>query len=89
MVIDLGFGIQATQFHCRLYGINAPELAKPGGKESRDYLRSLLPVGAQVLVYSHDWDKYGGRFDGVIYYQGAPATINDQMVTSGHAVRMP
>lgn len=72
--IDLGFDhqIAALDFNgkrniaCRVYGINAPELNTEAGIKAREFAESLLPVGSRVTVVSKGWDKYGGRFDGVI-----------------------
>lgn len=86
MRIDLGFGIFAEQFACRFYGINAPELSTDEGKRSRDHLEEIMPVGSKVLVISHSWDKYGGRFDGEITLNGV--SINHAMVDDGYAVEM-
>ena len=85
--LDLGFGIHATAFSARLYGINAPELSIATGPASRDYLISVMPVGSHVAVISYGWDKYGGRFDAVVMLNGV--NVNDLMVSSGHAVPMP
>lgn len=63
--VDLGF-------HChyrtpvRLLGCNARELSDVGGKEARDNLRALLPVGAPVMVSTVKIDKFGGRYDAAI-----------------------
>lgn len=85
--LDLGFGIHATDFRGRIFGINAPELSTPEGKAARDFLLEHLPVGSQVRVISHGWDKYGGRFDAEVRY-GAPDFNSDVatlMLSSGHA----
>ena len=63
--LDLGFGIHLmAPVSCRIFGINAPELATPEGKISLAYAVSLAPNGTDVTVTSHGWDKYRGRFDG-------------------------
>jgi len=91
--IDLGFSqyiisinpiTNARQMSCRLYGINAPELSTPDGIVSLTYIKSILPIGAVVDIVSYGWDKYGGRFDGVVTYNDQ--NINDLMISSGHAV---
>ena len=46
---DLGRRIYSED-SIRLYRINAPELSQAGGKEARDYLRNLVPIGADVRV---------------------------------------
>jgi endonuclease YncB( thermonuclease family) len=33
----------------------------PGGKEARDNLASLIPVGTTLKVQSSEWDKYSNR----------------------------
>lgn len=42
----------------RLAGIDAPELAQPFGKESRNYLEQLI-LGRKVEVAERSMDKYG------------------------------
>jgi endonuclease YncB( thermonuclease family) len=86
VTLDLGFGINYT-ISCRFYGINAPELSTDAGKLARDHLASIMPNGSAVTILSYGWDKYGGRFDGVITYQGA--VVNAQMVSDGFAIKIP
>ena len=85
LVIDLGWDL-TLKGRCRVYGINAPELSTKEGQAARDYARVLLPLGEVVRVLSHDWDKYGGRFDGDLTLPDGRdfATL---MVESGHAIR--
>jgi endonuclease YncB( thermonuclease family) len=64
--IDLGvgtwhFGMSQAGIGLRLDGCNARELAMPGGKEARDNLASLIPVGSVIKVQSSEWDKYSNR----------------------------
>ena len=82
--IDMGRRIYSED-SIRLYRINAPELSQAGGKEARDYLRSLVPLGALVRVQTHKnaRDKYG-RWLGDVWYNGI--CVNDHLVDSGHAV---
>ena len=81
---DLGRRIYSED-SIRLYRINAPELSQAGGKEARDYLRSLVPLGALVRVQTHKnaRDKYG-RWLGDVWYNSI--CLNDHLVDSGHAV---
>lgn len=87
--IDLGFSIWWRGPHIRMVGINAPEIRQgnAAGYASRDYLRALLPVGAVVVLRTEKdhADKYGGRWLGTFIVDGV--NINEQMVTSGHAIR--
>ena len=93
--IDLGFdhtivtmGIDGTRrLSCRVFGINAPELDTPDGKVALKFALQLCPVGTHVLVSSHGWDKYGGRFDGEIILPDG-SSFGDVMVKGGHAVVM-
>lgn len=64
-LLDLGFNL-TLQMPVRLLGINARELAMPGGVEARDALAALLPPGTRIWVDSVSWDKYGGRIDGLV-----------------------
>ena len=81
---DLGRRIYSED-SIRLYRINAPELSQAGGKEARNYLRSLVPIGAVVRVQTHKnaSDKYG-RWLGDVWYNGI--CLNDHLVDSCHAV---
>jgi micrococcal nuclease len=86
--IDCGFGIWTANQSLRLLGIDAPELGKPGGKESRDYLRGLLPVGTAVTIRTvkDETEKYGRLLATIWDRDGAYGdSVNDFMVTSGHA----
>ncbi len=74
---------QGEKFKVRLYCIDAPEMKqKPWGRESRDYLRSLLPQGTQVQLVIRDTDRYGRQVAEVM--QGK-ANRNLSMVRSGNA----
>lgn len=84
--MDLGYGLDLT-LACRIYGINAPELSTDVGKASRDYAKQLLPIGTEVTVVSHGWDKYGGRFDGSITLPDG-RDFGQTMIHDGYAVPM-
>lgn len=94
--LDLGFGIIFNSHDldgkpvnsCRVYGINAPELATDAGKAALAFAETLLHPGDHVMVVSHSWDKYGGRFDGTITLADGRdfATL---MLESGNAVSLP
>jgi endonuclease YncB( thermonuclease family) len=66
-------------------GINAPELAAPEGRASLAYAQTLLRPGDRVLVLSFGWDKYGGRFDGLITLPDG-SDFGSLMVQAGQAV---
>ena len=81
--IDMGRRIYIED-SIRLYRINAPELSQAGGREARDYLRHLVPIGSTVRVqtFKNVEDKYG-RWLGDVWLGGVQ--INDRMVETGHA----
>ena len=84
--IDLGFAIHlVAEPTCRVYGINAPELSTPEGKDALAHVLGLAPPGSKVTVVSHGWDKYGGRFDGELT-RGDGVLIGPSMVNDGFAV---
>ncbi len=71
--------------HCdvRLLGINAQELAQPGGPEARDHLAGLVPTGTVVVVTITGPDKYGARWLG--HVAAAGIDVAQRMVTDGWA----
>jgi len=88
--VSCGFGIWTSNQSLRLLGIDAPELGKPGGKEARDYLRTLLPVGASVIIRTvrDETEKYGRLLATITAtgIDGAAYNVNQQMISDGHAV---
>lgn len=93
IILDLGFGIfmlpkdldGKAMLSCRVYGINAPELNTVAGKTAVAYANSICPPGTRVTVHSYSWDKYGGRFDGVITLPD-DTSFADAMIAAGQAV---
>jgi endonuclease YncB( thermonuclease family) len=81
--VDLGFGL-VLGLSCRCFGINAPELATPQGPPARDAALALAPPGTMVMVVSHGWDKYGGRFLGEITLSHG-RSFAEEMISGGHA----
>lgn len=70
-----------TWFKVRLWGIDAPELDQPGGKEAM--LELIQLIGRKTVTVSvKDRDRYG-RIVGVITYRNRD--INREMIQSGHA----
>jgi len=70
-----------AEIKIRLYGLDAPELNQPHGKEARDFLSDLL-LNREVRVKKQDIDQYG-RVVGQIYDSGL--FVNMTLVASGHA----
>lgn len=70
----------------RLCGIDAPEISQPLGKDSRDYLRSLLPVGKTVQISIVDTDKYNRKIGEIFLTGTSPEKfINEEMTVKGMA----
>lgn len=56
-------GVSSSGMGLRILGINTRELHEPGGLEATNYVASLVPVGSQVEIVCHGWDKFAGRID--------------------------
>jgi endonuclease YncB( thermonuclease family) len=93
--IDLGFGVIVSglsitggdRLTCRLFGINAPELATQAGKDALAFILTLIKPGDMCTVVSHGFDKYGGRYDGTVFLADG-TDLAQAMLASGHAVPM-
>lgn len=93
----LGFGCRIehgrviAKAHLRFYGINAPELATPAGPPARDFLVGLL-ASKKVLVRAwqaagHDvTEKYGRTLADIWADTLAGPSVNERMITAGHAI---
>ena len=94
--IDLGCNVWLNNQRFRLYRINAPE--KHGataqvGLEAKAYLESLVArYGAHLLCRTHkgtaEHDSFGRWLVELLGEdeQGVQCNLNDQMLSSGHAV---
>jgi micrococcal nuclease len=85
LTIDLGYKVYWNS-NCRLHGINAPELKgdqMDAGLKAREFLRSRLPVGRDIVIRSKSLDKYGRPIVEIINMDGT--ILNDQMVEAGYA----
>lgn len=85
VVVDLGFRASYTT-PVRLNRINAAELSTDAGKKSRDYIKSILNIGDNVIIktYKNPTDKYGRWLADVILPDGR--NLNDTMVETRNAV---
>lgn len=80
---DLGWHIALTT-PVRLAGVDAPELATDAGKAARDFVATLLPIGAKVTLVSHSLDKYGRVLGTLALPDGRDLTT--VLIDSGHGV---
>ncbi|HEF9142862.1 TPA: thermonuclease family protein [Campylobacter coli] len=69
-------------YKIRFFGIDAPELKQEFGKESREHLLELCPIGSEATVSIKDKDKYG-RIVGIIECKGY--NLNKEQVAQGYA----
>lgn len=78
------FSFLRRPFPVRLYGIDAPEMSQPYGKEARDQLASLVRRGG-IRMEERATDRYG-RTVGLLYpSRRGRESINVAMVRSGMA----
>lgn len=83
--LDLGMDTWIKNRKLRLHGINAPELNTADGKDSREYLSILLPVGAAVTVRTvQDKTEKYGRYLAIVSVNAI--VVNDALIRTGHAV---
>jgi len=83
--VDLGMHVH-TATRLRLAGINAPEVSTPEGKAARDWARSILPIGAFLVIHTDKdkTEKYGRWLATVTLPDGADYA--QLAITTGHAV---
>lgn len=80
--VSLGFGMWLRGQAFRLAGLNARELAQPGGKEARAELAAHFlgeAFNRPVTLTSVKPDKYGGRYDVVITLDDG-TVLNDWLI---------
>ena len=89
--IDLGLDVILTNVHCRLVGIDTPELhhSDPANRAraqlARIRLSQLLPDGSDVILESGgSRDKYG-RLLADLYPDGSALTAGQILVAEGLA----
>lgn len=81
---------QPRRSRVRLFGVDTPEVDFMGASQgesailARDYLRALLPMGAEVeLELSTQGQDRNGRYLAIVHFQGTD--INAEMLRSGWA----
>lgn len=90
--IDLGFDISFSS-RVRLAGIDTPEsrttnkAEKVLGLEAKEYVKSKIKDAKEVVIKTEKMDsseKYG-RILGWLFLDGSKVSVNEQMITDGHA----
>lgn len=83
---DLGFDIWYN-VRLRINGVNAPEKNTEEGKAAKQFVVDYLPVGTPVTIntFKDKAEKYG-RILANVRKQGEEQTLNELLLSSGHAV---
>lgn len=85
--VDAGFHMHYhTRF--RLSGLNCPELATPAGPPARDFTAAWLKAAKKLTAHIVGPDKYGDRWNAVVYRDSDSVTLNAALLAAGHAVVM-
>lgn len=98
VLIEAGFRI-IVRDRLRLRGIDCPETGTPEGDRAKKFVEQLLPAGSTIVVKSHKskTDIHGRFVVDVFYKKGVAhpreiikdgAYLNQDLLDSGHAVRM-
>jgi endonuclease YncB( thermonuclease family) len=70
----------------RFCGIDAPELSQPLGKDSKDYLQSLVSLDKPVQISIVGTDRYNRKIAEIfVIADGTEKFINEEMTKSGMA----
>ena len=70
----------------RFCGMDAPEISQPLGKESRNYLQSLIPSHNSVQISIIGTDRYNRKIGEIfVIANGTEKFINEEMTKSGMA----
>jgi len=74
---------EGVKLHVRLACIDAPEMSQiPYGKESREHLKKLLPLGTKVALKEKTTDRYGRTVAEVLKGKD---NVNQDQVATGNA----
>ena len=91
-LVDLGFDTW-KQIRIRLNGINSPESRtrdleeKARGLAAKARLKEILKENKnKFILVSHGVGKYGRCLGEIFISQGDTFSVNDQLITEGHAV---
>ena len=92
--IDLGFDISLTK-RIRLAGVDTPESRtkdlkeKELGIDAKNWLKHRLEGAEDIIIRTElpdSTEKYG-RIIGNLYINGEDASLNNQMITEGYALK--
>lgn len=90
--VDLGFDVRRRDSF-RLVGINAPEMRTAEGVAAREWLVAQLAgaeaPGRLTIATNKDKREKFGRYLATLWVDEFGPSVNDAMVTAGHAVVYP
>ena len=78
-----GDTLRVGSLRLRLSGIDAPEMAQPGGKLAREHLKQLVATGTLLTCRLWDVDRYKRRIATCYNINGVD--LNWRMVEDGYA----
>ncbi len=82
--VDCGFHTR-VRMSCRVAKIDAPEKNTIAGKAAKLFLTGMLPAGTELVVDSITIDKYGGRFDAVVWKVSTGENVAEVLMKTGNA----
>lgn len=85
--VDHGFR-RYEEVGIRLLDLACRELSEPGGKEARDYVKTLLVPGQPLALYTAKPDKYSGRWDAEVIYErdGDVHNLAEDIIDAGYGL---
>ena len=83
--VDLGFKVWQRGIKFRRSKVNCPEMYTPQGVAARAFVAGHVLQGTQVVVDSIKVDKYGNRWNAIVWVPGQEKSLNDMLLETGHA----
>lgn len=94
VVIDLGFNVRLTE-RIRLDGVDTPEThgprKEPAGDVAREFVEDWVKAGGKFSMRCDHYNDRGkfGRVLGTIYRDDDPTSLNELLLSTGHARPTP
>jgi endonuclease YncB( thermonuclease family) len=82
VTVLFGFDIFTTQ-SCRILHVDAPEHTTSAGLAVKAVTEKWLTAASPLFVVSVQWDKYAGRFDGIIWNSDKTESLTDYLLAQG------
>lgn len=91
VAVELGLGVVLCSVHCRLLGLDTPELAatdpelRARALQAAQRLRQLLPVGSSCEIETDGREEKYGRLLVTVWPDGCPVSANEALLAEGLA----